>query len=279
MNAPTDTFSVPLPSRMLADDLLALGHQLNARYVAVQHSLRKGAPPAPQGCPAGVPIPATVAASRKRLDAALVALRASANLRHESADPRPDASGKAPAITASRAAWQVFHAWLAAWSKGADDGQTPTREDAQALFGKVFPTPEGLRFITWRSRRQWTAMQVRMDILLTAEATATVTALGGERLLATLLATHASFGHTFAFTAAKGVSPSATAVVLPQFTAAKGTLRDYVMKVTGSADRDIRESEALAAWLLGPFNEMLAEFAAQSVARPRVTPTPDAPTT
>jgi hypothetical protein len=263
---------------MLADDLVALGNQLHARYVAAQHGTRKGAA-VPEGCPAGVPIPATVAASRKRLDAALDALRAATALRHEGVEPSPDSNDRPSATAASRSAWQAFNAWLGAWTLFADDGQSPSGVDAEGLFNRLFPAPDGLRFITWRSRRQWSAMQVRMDVLANEEVVATVTALGGARLLAALISTHDAFGRAFAFTAAKGVSVASPAVVLPQFIAAKVALRDYVVKVTGSADPDLANSEALAAWLMGPFRDMLAEFAAQAAPRPRTAPAPDAPTT
>jgi hypothetical protein len=49
--------------------------------------------------------------------------------------------------------------------------------------------------------------------------------------------------------------------------AAKDTLRGYVKQVLGSADPEVPQSEALAAWVLGPFNDRVAELASRSAAR------------
>lgn len=71
---------------------------------------------------------------------------------------------------------------------------------------------------------------------------------------------------------------TATPVVMfPQFTAGKDALRDYVVKVAGSADPDLRDSEALAAWLLDPFREFVAGFAAQPINRPKTATGPKPP--
>ncbi len=271
MNIHFASLLVQLPARMLAADVLALGAQLDARFTAVL----PGASAAPVGCPVDVAVPATVSASHARFSTTLTALREATAKRHDADSDLPDTDAQATANRASDNAWQALNGWLGGWSLRDDDGVSPTPAEAQRLFGRLFPPPEGLRFISHRPRRQWTSMQTRMDILAAPESVALVTALGGERLLARLTATHAAFGHAFAFTTAQ--SPSvAAAVMLPQFVAAKDALRDYVMKVAGSADPDIRDSEPLAEWLLGPFHEMVAEFAAQPAARSK-TPTPPAP--
>ena len=271
MNIHSVTLLVQLPARMLAADVLALGEQLDARLTAVL----PGAHAAPVGCPVDVAIPATVSASHGRFATTLSALRDATAKRHDADSDVPDTAAQATANRASDNAWQAINGWLGAWSLRDDDGVSPTPAEAQRLFGRLFPPPEGLRFIAHRPRRQWTSMQTRMDILAAPETTALVTALGGERLLARLTSTHAAFGRAFAFTTAQTTS-AAAAVMLPQFVAAKDALRDYVTKIAGSADPDIRDSEALAAWLLGPFREMVAEFAAQPATRSK-TPTPPAP--
>ena len=271
MNIQFATLLVQLPARMQAADVLALGEQLDARFAAIL----PGAPTPPVGCPIDVAVPATVSASHGRFVVTLTALREATAKRHDADSDQPDVEAQSSANRASDTAWRVIHRWLGAWANRAEDGAAPTAADAQRLFGRLFPKPEGLRFIARHPRRQWTSMQTRMDILAAPETTALVTALGGARLLARLTATHAAFGHVFAFTTAQ--SPSvAAAVVLPQFVAAKEALRDYVRKVAGSADPDIRDSEALAAWLLGPFRELVADFAAQPATRSK-TPAPRAP--
>ena len=105
MNTSVDVFSVVLPSRMQADDLLALGDRLHARYVAAQSANSDDDGVAPEGCPVGVAIPATVAASHTRFTVSLSALRATIALRYEGGNATPEAITPAMANVASDRAW------------------------------------------------------------------------------------------------------------------------------------------------------------------------------
>lgn len=276
MNTSSDVFSVVLPSRMQADDLLAVGSQLHARYFAVLSAHTDDATVPPEGCPVGVAIPAAIATSHTRFTASLSALRATIVLRYERSDDA-EAITPAKANVDSDRAWQTLHAWLGAWSMLADDDQNPTPADAVTLFGKLFPAPVGLRFINYRPRRQWTAMEHRMAVLTDPDVDTTIRALGGARVLANVTTTHETFGRTFGFTAALSANTAAPVVMIPQFSAAKDALRDYVAKVAVSADPDLPDSEALAAWLLRPFREMVAEFAAQPINRTKTATVPTPP--
>lgn len=271
----SDHSAVQLPSRMQTDDLLGVGDQLRARYLAATSPARKGGDLRPEGVPEGVHVPASIAASWKRFDAAHVALGAYVLQREASvlnAAPTDDAS--AVANDASDRAWRAFAAWLEAWAQHDEDGKAPGSADAMALRARLFPAPHGLRFIAWRPRKQWMAMQARMVTLGEDAVVEVVKGLGGARLLAALDRTHRAFGRAYGFTAAQATEAAEETDARPLWTAAREALRDYVKKVEGHADPDVPGSEALAAWLLAPFTEMVRDFAAQATPRAKTEPQP-----
>lgn len=269
----SDHASVQLPAEIETGDLLALGDQLHARLHEVTKPRRKGEAP-PAGCPVGASVSAPVEASWKRLSAGLAALReVTAKRDHpDAAEPAldPDASN-----ASSDEAWRAFDAWLGGWAKHRDDGKKPGAAEARALQARLFPKPGGMQFIGWRPRKQWTAMTSRMAILAEPGVAALVKALGGERMSDALEVTHADFGKAYGFTAAQ--SDEAEGVdTRPQILTVKDALRAYVKKVEGSADPDVAGSEALASWLLGPFDALVAEFSARpsaARAKPAAPPT------
>lgn len=255
-----DHASVQIPAEVESGDLLALGDQLHARLNELSKTRRKGEA-APVGCPVGASVPAPIEASWKRLWAGVVALReVTARRDHpDAAEPAldPDASN-----ASSDEAWRAFEGWLGGWTKHRDDGRKPGAVEARALQARLFPKPGGMQFIGWRPRKQWTAMTSRMAILAEPDVVALVKAFGGERLSDALRVTHGDFGKAYGFTAAQ--SDEAEGVdTRPQILAVKDALRSYVKKVEGSADPDVAGSEALASWLLGPFDALVAEFDAR----------------
>lgn len=267
--------NVQLPSKLEGSDLLGLFDQLDARHEAVRAGRRKGTR-VPDGCPADAALPAVVAASWKRLSHAAGELRDLAG-RRDHTPPAALAIDAASANGDADEAWRAFEAWLLGWTRHRDDGRKPSAADAQALYARLFPRPEGMKFLGWRPRKQWTSMAGRMALLAEPAVAATVSALGGERLLAALGAMHDAFGKAYGFTTARA-APEAAIDARPQFLAGKDALRDYVKKVEGSADADVAGSEELAAWLLGPFHDLVAEFASAPRAKPAPAPAPVAPT-
>lgn len=274
MSSDNDHASVQLPAAVERGDLLALGDQLQVRFVEVTKTHRKGAE-VPVGCPVGAVVPPAVTASWKRFHGSVVALREATALRDRPEAPSttlvPDTCN-----AASDQAWRACEGWLAGWTQHRDDGVAPGAVEADALYRRVFPAPTGMKFIGWRPRKQWSAMKDRMAIFAEPAVLSTMKALGGERLVEALRVTHADFGAAYGFTAA--TADEAEGVdARPQLLAVKDALRGYVKKVEGSADPDVHGSEALAAWLLGPFDSLVAEFASRPAApraKPAAPPTP-----
>lgn len=270
----SDHATVQLPARMQADDLLAVGDQLHVCLAAVLAKSAKAREALPEALAAVTAVPASVSASWARFAAAHGALRASVDATHAASTTPEDTSTRDEANADADAAWTVFDAWLAAWTLHADDGRRPSAADAAALRAAVFPLPEGRRFIAWRPRRQWQAMLRRMPLVTASEARAVIEGLGGGRILARLESTHAAYGKAYGFTAATAQADDGATDSRPQFLAAKDALRDYVKKVEGHADPDVSGSEALSAWLLGPFAELVDEFAATPAAPRAKKPAP-----
>ncbi len=254
-----------LPARMESSDAVGLGEQLALRYQAVASPKKKPV----EGAPVHVAIPPNVAASWKRFAVAHDELSKAAALRIATTGLTPAApvEDDDAANAASDDAWRTFEAWLGAWARHADDGKAPRGADAAALYARVFPAVDAMRFIGWRPRKQWVAMQGRMAVLDEPANRELLNGLGGARLHEHLRATHDAFGRAYGFTAVQADGAAATVDVRSVFMAAKDALRQYVTRVAASADPDVPGSEALATWLLAPLHEMVAEFAAAPTKR------------
>ncbi len=250
-----------LPSRMEASDVVGVGEQLAARYAAVASP---GKTPV-EGAPAHVVVPPAVSASWRRFAASHDTLATTTALRLATT-PQPPTVDPDASNAASDDAWRTFEVWLGAWARHTDDGKTPSAADAAALYGRVFPAADGMRFIGWRPAKQWVAMKGRMAILAEPASRDVVNGLGGARLVETLQETHVAFGRAYAFTEVQTHEPAAVDV-RGAFVTAKDALRGYATRVEASADPDVPGSEALAAWLLAPLYAMVAEFAAAPTKR------------
>jgi hypothetical protein len=252
--------------------VVAVIDQLEARATAVTAAQprKKTAPPAslPTEVAPGTALPPQIAASLARLCRGRDELRVVVRTTAEPTAAMPDAT-RAAANGASDAGWRAFEGWLGGWAQ-LDDGEAPGAAEAHALHARVFPTDvprgeAGLRFIGWRPRKQWEAMDARMEVLATEPARRLVESLGGARFLAHLRTTHAEFGRAYGFTHATANAGTPAVDTRPQWLAAQDALRDYVRKVATYADPDVPGSAALAGYLLGPFVEMQAEFAARPI--------------
>lgn len=263
--------SFSFPARMEASDVVTVGSQLTVRYLAVTSP--KKHPVA--GAPVHVAIPANVAASWKRFAAAHGELSAATTLRIATTGATAAALVEDPdtANSASDDAWRTFDAWLSAWGRHADDGKAPRGADAAALHARVFPADDAMRFIQWRPRKQWVAMEGRMAMLAEPASRELVRDFGGARLLEHLQTTHAAFGRAYGITAAQADATPAAVDVRSAYVAAREALRGYAMRVAASADPDVPGSETLATWLLAPLRDMMEDFA--TAPTKRATPEAD----
>jgi hypothetical protein len=261
--------TLTMPTELNADDLLGLRDQLGARIAALLPPPKGAKKPAqPVALPAGVEpmdaLPPQIDRPWKRFDAAAKEL---ATFRGDRASAQANEAHAAGDLTEQDAAnadaddrWRAFERWNAGAAGLKDDGKSPPPAEARWLYARLFPAPEGLRFITRRPRVQWTAMEQRMTLLQEDRAQAVIQGFGGARHHQQLAAAHARFGKAFGFTVAIVQPDGGPTDGRPQWVTARDALRTLVQKIESWADPDIAGSEALAAYLLGPYVEMVADL-------------------
>ncbi|WP_437588394.1 hypothetical protein [Sorangium sp. So ce1000] len=271
-----------LPPQLEAADVLALRDQLAARVAAVLRPKgRKRADSEvvlPEGLEPLDALPPHIDLSWRRFDAAAKELQA---FRARRADALANEAHTASDETEQNAAnadaddrWRTFEQWNAGAASLSDDGESPSPSEARWLYAQLFPAPEGLRFITRRPRAQWTAMVQRMSVLQGEKAQAVIAGFGGARHMKQLAAAHARFGKAFGFTAAVVQPAGGPSDGRPQWVAAREALRVLLQRIEGHADPEIAGSEALVAFLLGPYVELSDDVARD---RRRTRPKKDDP--
>jgi hypothetical protein len=125
-------------------------------------------------------------------------------------------------------------------------------------------------------------MVQRMKVLQGDRAQGVIAGFGGARQAKQLAAAHTRFGKAFGFTAAVVDPVGGPTDGRPQWVAAREALRTLVQKIESYADPEIDGSEALVAFLLGPYVEMAADLAKdhrrtrQKKADPGAAPPPGA---
>lgn len=271
MSEPPTLSTLTLPAELNAEDLLGLRDQLGARIAALLPP-PKGAKKAKQAAalPAGVEpldaLPPHIERPWKRFDMAAAELAAfrsgRASALADEAHAAADLTERDSANAGADDRWRSFERWNAGAAALEDDGEAPSPAEARWLYAQLFPAPDGLRFITRRPRVQWSAMEQRMKVLQGDRAQAVIQGFGGARHHAQLAKAHARFGKAFGFTAAVAQPEAGPTDGRPQWVAARDALRTLVQKIEGWADPDIEGSEALAAYLLGPYVEMAADLQA-----------------
>ncbi|WP_437609781.1 hypothetical protein WMF20_00750 [Sorangium sp. So ce834] len=258
-----------LPPDLVADDVIGLRDQLSARIAAVlrpRGGKRKEADaPLPRGLEPLVALPAHIDRPWRRFDAAATELQGFRSLRASAqADQRHSAASeeeRSAANTDVDDRWRAFEQWNAGAAGLSDDGQTPPPSEARWLYAQLFPAPEGLRFITRRPRVQWAAMVQRMKTLEEERAQAVIEGVGGTRHHRQLVAAHARFGEAYGFTNVVLANEGAPTDGRSQWSAARDALRSLIQKIESHADPEIPGSEALAAFLLAPYVEMVDDLA------------------
>ncbi|MGK4004352.1 hypothetical protein WMF31_17085 [Sorangium sp. So ce1036] len=261
--------TLTLPPQLETADVLALRDQLAARIAAVLRPM-KGRERAdsevalPEGLEPLDALPPHIELSWRRFDAAAQELQAFRARRADAlaneAHTASDASEQSAANADADDRWRAFEQWNAGAAGLSDDGESPSPSGARWLYAQLFPAPEGLRFITRRPRAQWTAMVQRMSVLQGERAQAVIAGFGGARHMKQLAAAHARFGKAFGFTAV--VQPAGgPSDGRPQWVTAREALRALLQRIEGHADPEIAGSEALVAFLLGPYVELVDDVA------------------
>ncbi|WP_437767975.1 hypothetical protein WME77_13495 [Sorangium sp. So ce764] len=259
-----------LPQELVADDVIGLRDQMSARIAAVLRpkggKRKEGDAPLPKGVEPVAALPPHIDRPWRRFDAAATELQGFRGLRASAqADQRHSGTSEAErsaANTGSDDRWRALEQWNAGAAGLSEDGQTPSPSDARWLYGQLFPAPEGLRFITRRPRVQWAAMVQRMKTLEEERAQAVIEQFGGTRHYRQLVAAHARFGEAYGFTTVVLAKDGGRGQTdgRPQWSAARDALRSVIQKIESHADPEIPGSEALAAFLLAPYVEMVDDL-------------------
>jgi hypothetical protein len=289
---------VRLPAEIVAEDVLSLHDQLEHRVAALltrptpraahgrRHAAADVAAAASAILPAGVTtmesLPDHLGGPWQRFTDAIAALDAERTARAEAAqDPHVPATveEERAAKLASDHAWRAVATWLDGWSLADDDGHTPTPADAHALYMVVFAPPLGLRFISRRPRRRWEDMKSKMATLAKDASRAVVHGLGGQRLYDQLLAAHTRFGNAYGFLKVVVETGQVNEDTRPELLAAKEALRDLLRKVESYAEPSVPGSEALAAFLMQPYQDLVTELATAQRRRAATNPSPATPAT
>jgi hypothetical protein len=258
-----------LPPDLVADDVIGLRDQMSARISAVLRprggKRREGDAPLPKGIEPLAALPPHIDKPWRRFDAAATDLQGFRGLRASAqADQSHAASSEAARSAANSDSddrWRAVEHWNAGAAALSDDGETPPPSEARWLYAQLFPAPEGLRFITRRPRVQWAAMEQRMKTLEGERAQAVIEGFGGTRHYRQLVAAHARFGEAYGFTTVVISKDGGPTDGRPQWSAAKDALRSLIQKIENHADPEIPGSEALAAFLLAPYVEMVDDLA------------------
>lgn len=273
MSETTEIAKVRLPQNMLADDVLTLHEQIAHRIAAVVHlasaTKRKHATDASAvALPAGLSpierLPDQIGGPWGRFTSAIDALSSVHTARAKAASDDAATKTATAQDDANRecdACWTALDPWLEGWTLSQDDGELPTPADAAWLYGALFPKPEGRKFINHRPRLQWKAMKPRMEVLASERGQSVIKGFGGERLYKQLAASHTRFGKAFGFLALVADADDPETDARPELNAAKEALREFVRKVESYAEPTISGSEALSAFLLKPFLDLVDELA------------------
>jgi hypothetical protein len=269
MSNPPVLSTLTLPAELDADDVLGFRDQLAARIALVlspAKSDKKGEGSA--ALPAAVKplkeLPPHIDLPWKRFDGAadeLAAFRSSrASERANEAHAASDETEQDAANADVDERWRAFERWNAGAAGLEDDGKAPSPAEARWLYTQLFPSPDGLRFITRRPRTQWSAMVQRMTLLHEKRPQAIIEGFGGARHYQQLLASHARFGKAFGFTTVVIQTIGGPTDGRPQWINAREALRTLMQKIESYADPEIEGSQALAAYLLAPYLQMAADL-------------------
>jgi hypothetical protein len=273
--------TLTLPPELVAEDVFGFRDQLGARLAAVVrpkgHKHQANEVVLPDGVESISALPPHIDRPWKRFDGAVNELqgfrRARASAQADEVHAAGDETEQDAANADSDDRWRAIEQWCKGAAGLRDDGKAPSPIEARWLHGQLFPTPEGLRFITRRPRVQWSAMEQRMTVLHEKRAQAVIAGFGGERHWKQLAASHERFGKAFGFTGVVSDEIGGPTDGRPQWVTARETLRTLLQKIETYADPEIAGSQALVTFLLRPYVELVDDLARSR--RPARTKKPD----
>ena len=160
--------------------------------------------------------------------------------------PAIDAGSLSAADRTAASAWAGTELWVQGWRR-IPAGEKHTRA-AERIEERIFP--DGLRFLRVNPARRWSESERRLAHIKEHEMEADFALLGGEAILATLRATHESFGAALGINAPRPVTEAPQ--VRERLDGAKAALRYYVFQVTAQVDPEDASTAEVAERLLEP---------------------------
>ncbi|HEU4406749.1 MAG TPA: hypothetical protein VFS43_15895 [Polyangiaceae bacterium] len=194
-------------------------------------------------------LPATLAASRLRLEGAHGELRKARVYMGEAPAAAPNAAAEADLWVDT--AWGAFHGVLKGWARLPARGGPGEAQSARAgvLLRGLFS--DGLRFLKLPHDQEWAETQRRLDRVDEPDFAAHVEALGAEPFVDAIKRAFEAYGEALRAGKARAEAPAKVREPLARFVAA---LRSYALNVTtyGDLGGEGSSDQALADELLAP---------------------------
>lgn len=193
--------------------------------------------------------PDLIAEAIRKMEGASTALGASLDGRLPPTEP-VSALGLREADHGEDAAWGGLYRFLQPIAHLPE--RFPQQAIAARILGIVFP--DGLRFVTLPSPKEWTEAESRRQRMTKDGLDAQIEKLGGGPFIAWLKSAHAAYGVALGITEEKAADPQQ-----PTMRSRRDELldavRSYVLKVSAFADSDDTALRALSERLLRPIVE------------------------
>ncbi len=200
-----------------------------------------------------VPIAGGVTSCMRRLDGACATLAQARRDGASRSEGRPRRVVRQRLPGRYRKAWGAVVGLLAVWRKAGvlDELPEASRHALERVFGADFAAPS----MRGGAGAAWVRGGELMARMKADGVDALITSLGGGRVLANLGTVHAEVGAAFGMTAAVPVA-SAGASAGDAASAVRSLVREYALKVSAMVDPEVPGSDALAATLLAPLDEL-----------------------
>lgn len=266
--------SVVLPNEVMASDIIACHDRMQTRIFLLVPSLspapdKKGkkkkdeeeeASKLPEGLSPMKDLPRGINFVWQRFSAAVTAHQdvrdaRSAGLADKAFQAATD-SEKRIANAESDQSWRAVEKWNAGAAGLREDNEQPSPTEARWLYAQLFAADEGLKFIRANPDAQWDGMKSRMRVLATDRAQAVIKGFGGNRHYAQLLASHDRFAKAYGCSDIDDEAEVRTDT-RPEGQVARDALRDLIFKIEAYADPDDPQSEAIAKFLLRPYERLM----------------------
>lgn len=225
---PSDFVALP---RYSASGAVALGASLLSAYKEEKSS----------------DLPKSVVASAKRLFGSYEALES--DFTQHIIDTAPVTDELRQTDTDVDGCWVSLQTLLSSYSRLPAQGKDQDlKAKAREIQSVVFP--DGLKFILLPYKLEWAESQGRLNIIDERGYAGDIEALGGKMILATLRRTHQKYGDLQGLS--KVSAPERIVDLRGKLDTFSNELREYIVKVSATVDRDVDGSDQLAARLLAP---------------------------